>query len=42
MRSEAVEAMRSDRIPLTCIYDRLQVIAGLELPEIRNWLAELG
>lgn len=42
MRPEAVEAMRRDRIPLTRLYDRLRVITGLELPEIRDWLAELG
>ncbi len=42
MRPETVETMRRDRVPLTRLYDRLRLISGLALPEIRDWLAELG
>jgi aminoglycoside phosphotransferase (APT) family kinase protein len=41
MRPETVKAMRRDRIPMTRLYDRLRMITGLELPKVRDWLAEL-
>jgi aminoglycoside phosphotransferase (APT) family kinase protein len=41
MRPEAVQAMRRDREPLQCIYNRLQKISGLKLPQIKNFLSGL-